>query len=135
MSIWKKIFSKKAIKSHQTYNFDLSNNEGKAIEDFSKLNEDNRIMQIMILGDTGDLKYFDLLRFSIESDPSINVKFAALKRIHWFKEHPDLKPLLIGMQENKFIEKLEPYFSMALSRVGIISIEDFQNRINSYKEK
>ena len=135
MSIWKKIFSKKAIKSHHAYNFDLSNIEGKAIEDFSKLDEDHRIMQIIILGDTGNLKYFDLLRFSIESDPSINVKFAALKRIHFFKEHPDLKPLLIGMQENKFIEKPEPYFSMALSRVGIISIEDFQNRINSYKEK
>jgi len=135
MSIWKKIFSKKAIKTHQTYNFDLSSIEGKAIEGFSKLNEDDRIMQIMILCDTGNLKYFDLLRFSIESDPSINVKFAALKRIHLFKEHPDLKPLLIGMQENKFIEKLEPYFSMALSRVGIISIEDFQNRLNSYKEK
>jgi len=135
MSIWKKIFSKKAIKTHQAYNFDLSNIEGRAIEGFSKLNEDDRIMQIMILGDTGDLKYFDLFRFSIESDPSINVKFAALKRIHLFQEHPDLKPLLIGMQENKFIEKLEPYFSMALSRVGIISIEDFQNRLNSYKEK
>jgi len=135
MSIWKKIFSKKIIKNHQTYSFDLSNIEGRGIEDFSKLNEDNRIMQIMMLGDTGNLKYFDLLRFSIESDPSINVKFAALKRIHLFKEHPDLKPLLVGMQENKFIEKLEPYFSMALSRVGIISIEDFQNKINSYKEK
>ena len=135
MSIWKKIFSKKIIKNHQTYSFDLNNIEGREIEEFSKLNEDNRIMQIMMLGDTGNPKYFDLLRFSIESDPSINVKFAALKRIHLFKEHPDLKPLLIGMQENKFIEKLEPYFSMALSRAGIISIEDFQNRINSYKEK
>jgi len=135
MSIWKKIFSKKAIKSRQNYDFDLSNIEGKAIKDFSKLNEDNRIRQIMILGDTGNLKYFNLLRFSIESDPGINARFAALKRIHLFKEHPDLKPLLIGMQENKFIEKLEPYFSMALSRVGIISIEDFQNRLNSYKEK
>jgi hypothetical protein len=135
MSIWKKIFSKKAGKSHQTYNFDLSNIEGKAIEDFSKLNEDNRVIQIMILGDTGNLKYFDLLRFSIESDPSINVKFAALKRIHFFKEHPDLKPLLTGMQGNRFIENLEPYFSMTLSRTGVISIEDFKNRINSYKEK
>ena len=135
MSIWKKIFSKKIIKNHQTYSFDLNNIEGRGIEEFSKLNEDNRIMQIMMLGDTGNPKYFDLLRFSIESDPSINVRFASLKRIHLFKEHPDLKPLLIGMQENRFIEKLEPYFSMALSRVGIISIEDFQNRINSYKEK
>ena len=135
MSIWKKLFSKKAIKAQQTHAFDLSNIEGKAIGDFSKLNEENRIIQIMILGDTGNLKYFDLLRFSIESDPSINVKFAALKRIHLFKDHPDLKPMLIETQEKKFIEKLEPYFSMALSRVGIISIEDFQNRVNSYKEK
>jgi len=134
MSLWKKIFSKRPKQtSLQAYNFDLSDNRGKAIEDFSHLNADSRIMQIMILGDTGDLKYFDLMRFAIETDPDINVKFAALKRIHLFKEHPALKPMLIAIQEKGSVKNLEPYFSMALSRTGIISIDDFKSKINSYK--
>ena len=134
MSIWKKIFGTKQEKPLlQAYNFDISNDQGKAVEDFSNLNADSRLVRVMTLGDTGNLKYFDLLRFAIESDPDTGVRFAALKRIHLFKEHADLKPMLISMQENRAGEKLEPYFSMALSRVGIISIEDFQERINSFK--
>ena len=132
MSIWKKIFSKRPKQiSIQAYNFDLSNSQGKAIEDFSQLNGDSRLVQIMKLGDTADLKYFGLMRFAIESDPDIGVKFAALKRIHSFKEHPDLRPLLITMDERGLGKRLEPYFSMALSRLGIISIDDFKSRINS----
>ena len=134
MSLWKKIFLKRPEKTPlQAYNFDLSNSQGKAIEDFSQLDPDSRIMQIMILGDTGDLRYFELMRFAIETDPDINVKFAALKRIHLFKEHPALKPMLIAMQEKGSVKNLEPYFSMALSRTGIISIDDFKSRINFYK--
>ena len=132
MSIWKKIFSKRLKQIPiQAYDFDLSNLQGKAIEDFAQLNADSRLVQTMRLGDTGDLKYFALMRFAIESDPDTGVKFAALKRIHLFKEHPDLKPMLIKMDERGFGKGLEPYFSMALSRMGIISIDDFKNRINS----
>jgi len=134
MNIWRKIFRTKQKKALlQAYNFELSNEQGMAVEDFSNLNADNRIIQVVTLGDTGNLKYFDLLRFAIESDPDTGVRYAALKRIHLFKEHAALIPMLISMQENRAGEKLEPYFSMALSRVGIISIEDFKERINSLK--
>lgn len=85
------------------------------------------------MGDTGNLKYFDLLRFAIESETDTGVRFAALKRIHLFKEHAELKPMLVSMQEKGSGENLEPYFLMALSRAGIISIEDFKERINSLK--
>ncbi len=131
MSIWNKIFGKrKYINSTTEYNFNESEAKGKAMEDFSNLDADNRITQIMILGDSGNLKYFPLLKFAIQFDADIHVKFAALKRIHLFKEHPDLNPLLQEMQKNKEGDNLEPYFSMALSNVGIISIEDFKNKIN-----
>jgi hypothetical protein len=131
MHIWKKIFGRKVkTNSSNEYNFEASELKGKTIEDFSKLNADNRIRQIMILGDSANLKYFPLLKFAIQSDPDIGVKFSALKRIHLFKEHTELKPILIEMLENKKGESLEPYFSMALSRLEIITVEEFKNRIS-----
>lgn len=130
MDIWRKIFPKKR-KALESYDFDLSNQNGNAISDFSKLDADNRMIRIMKFGDTGNLKYFDLMIYSIQFDTDIDVKFAALKRIHLFKDHPSLKSILNKMNEDKSGDTLEPYFSMALSRLGIITLEEFKNKINS----
>jgi hypothetical protein len=135
MSIWQKIFGKgKKIESFTEYNYEVSEAEGKVIQDFSKLDADNRLRQIITLGDSGNLKYFPLLQFAIQSDTDTGVRFAALKRIHLFKTHPDLKPMLLEMLNNKTGENLEPYFSMALSRLEIITIEEFQNKINQQSQ-
>ena len=84
----------------------------------------------MSLGDTGQNKFFNLLRFSIQSDPDIDVRFAALKRIHLFTEHPELIPFLKSL--SKYDKpNLEPYLSMALRRVGVISQEEFNWRTNN----
>lgn len=135
MSIWKKIFGgKEKANIWAEYNFDLRDVNGKVMEDFAKLDADNRMRQVIILGDTANPKYFSLLQFAILTDPDIHVKFAALKRIHLFKGDPELEPMLVRMQENKTGDKLEPYFSMALSRLGIITIEEFQRKINQYSK-
>ena len=130
MNIWRKIFPKKS-EALQSYDFDLSSQNGNAIADFSKLDVNNRMFQIMKLGDRGDLRYFDLMLYAIQSDADIDVKFAALKRIHLFKDHPGLRSILNKMIEDKSGDQLEPYFSMALSRVGMISIEEFKTRVNN----
>lgn len=100
-------------------------------ERFAMLSSDERLGTVITLGDSGQVKYFDILRYSIQSDPDINVRFAALKRIHLFKDHPDLIPFLKGLNEKVTHSTLEPYLSMALSRVGIISLEEFKQRINN----
>jgi hypothetical protein len=85
----------------------------------------------MFLGDSGDLRNFALIRFAIQKDPDIHVKFAGLKRIHLFKGHPEFKEMITDLQKDGKGEKMEPYFSMALSKLGIISIEEFERRIKS----
>lgn len=103
--------------------------ENNSIEDFKKLDTENRFKKIMVLGDTGHPEYLDLLKYCITNEPEVGIKFAALKRIHLF-EKSEVIPFLTQLQDSATVSELEPYFSMALSRTGIISIEEFENRIN-----
>ena len=97
---------------------------------FAVLNTDQRLASVMATADSGDPQYFELLQHAILQDPDMHVKFAALKRIHLFAAHPGLVPLLVSMQANKAGDTLEPYFSMALLRAGLISQADFEQKMN-----
>lgn len=132
MNLFKKLFGNKN-KVDESTRFDKNQIDTNLTpeEKFASLNSDERLRAIMSLGDTGQNKFFDLLKFSIQSDPDIDVRFAALKRIHLFKEYPGLIPFLKSLSEDDKQPNLEPYLSMALSRVGIISQEDFNKRINN----
>ncbi|MEO8233987.1 MAG: hypothetical protein ABI549_01115 [Flavobacterium sp.] len=124
MSIFDKLFGRKEQKN---------NSEPKrlpTIEEFPKLISENRMRVIMILGDSGNLDFFPFLKYAIQDDSDINVKFVALKRIHLFKNHPHTIPMLTELKNNGIGEKFEPYFSMALSRLGIISIKEFEEKMN-----
>lgn len=90
---------------------------------------------IMFLGDSGKLEYFPFLKYAIRSDTDLNVKFAALKRIHLFKDHPETIQMLTDLKNDGLGQTYEPYFSMALSRLGVISIKEFENTINRQHER
>ena len=110
---------------------DLNENEKQLIREFSHLTIDDRLKRIIVLGDSGEPGCFKLLQYAIQYEPDLHIKFAALKRIHLFKGHPDLEPMLNLLKENKTSDNLEPYFSMALSQMGLITIEEFERRINA----
>jgi len=131
MNIFRRIFSK-TNERKKTAADRLADTEINSIDEFSRLPVDNRIIAIMKLGNapTINLIHFDIFRFAILSDPSINVKFAALKRIHFFKEHPDLIPMINKLKEEGHYKGLEPYFSMALHRLGLISLQELERIIN-----
>ena len=86
----------------------------------------------MKLGDREqvNMNHFQIFQFAILSDPDKNVKFAALKRIHLFKDHPGLMPMINKIRQENNDKNLEPYFSMALSRLGLISLSDFEKIVN-----
>lgn len=103
------------------------------LEDFPGLSSMDRMGVIMIMGNSGKHEFFPFLQYAIVWDEDINVKFAALKRIHLFRDHPDTITLMTEMKNNHASEHMEPYFSMALSRLGIISLEEFENKIKTAK--
>ena len=102
--------------------------EQQLLAQFTSLDDDSRLMQIITLGDHGDMKNFKLMQYAILSDPDNGVKCAALKRIHLFRSHPDLIPMMAKLKNDPSMEDLEPYFSMALSRLGLISLDEFEKR-------
>lgn len=101
------------------------------IEEFTKLTASERISLIMAMGDTGKADYFPFLKYAIQNDTDHNVKFAALKRIHLFKDNAEVVPFLTEIKNNGGGKVLEPYFSMALSRLGIITIKELEDIINN----
>lgn len=131
MNIFDKVFGKKRTvdTTHQTdINVDT-------VQEFTRLSSDKRMLTLMNFGDTPqvDSSHFPLFQFAILSETDKNVKLAALKRIHAFKDHPDAMPMMAKLMKENKSNDLEPYFSMALSRLGLISLEDFERKINNSK--
>ena len=134
MNILKKIFGikeKEAIVNNTDLNTERSELSG--LERFKSKSADERMMDIMMLGDTGNPKVFEILEYAIRNDIDSGVVMAALKRIHLFKENKELIPFLTELKNTKNMDSYEPYYSMALSRTGIITLEEFENKINGNK--
>lgn len=128
MGIFDKIFGRKQT-NEQT-------NEKKTIptiDEFPTLSPLDRMNIIIAVGNTGKSDYFPFLKYAILNDTDLNVKFAALKRIHLFKDNAEVLPMLTEIKNNGGGQKFEPYFSMALSKLGIITIKEFEDIINSAK--
>lgn len=131
MTLFKKLFSKKQSANRDSKSENPTNVLPQTPEDrFAFMSSNERLGAIMSLGDTGNLKYYGLLKYCILSDPDIDVRFAALKRFNVFMEHPDAVPFLQSLEGSKDKHSLEPYLSMALYRGGIITEEQFKRRIN-----
>jgi hypothetical protein len=129
MNFFKKLFGRKP--PMPSSGLAMTESESQLLEQFTSLDNDSRLMQIITLGDHADMKSFKLLQYAILSDPDDGVKCAALKRIHLFKGHPDLIPMMTKLKASGTTEDLEPYFSMALNRLGLISLQEFEEKIKN----
>src|SRR5687768_12542979 len=126
MGFFDKLFGKQTQKTEQ----DRESGKPTGLEGFAQLNAGDRMGMIMTMGDTGNLKHFPFLKYAIQKDPDMNVRFAALKRIHHFKDHPETISMLTELKNNGEGENYEPYFSMALSRLNIITLQEFEAKLN-----
>ena len=123
------LFSKRT-RPQNTEHPPLNESEQASLKEFSFLSADDRIRKIMTAGDTGSPAYFYLMQYAVLNDPDMNVKFAALKRIHLFAAHSGLLPMMKKLRETNPGNAMEPYLSMALSRLGLISTEEFEQKMN-----
>lgn len=131
MSIFNKLFGRQ--KNKQTSKQTSEKKTLPTLDEFTKLSSQDRMDLIMVLGDTGKPEYFPFLKHAILNDTNQHVTFAALKRIHLFKDNPEVVPMLTEIKNKGDGQDFEPYFSMALSRLGIITMEEFEEMINSAK--
>jgi hypothetical protein len=99
------------------------------ITQFCRLNGDDRLRQIMRWGDAGDSSKLKIFQHAILKDSDSGVKLAALKRIHLFQDKETVQSFLTNKETMEVGRTCEPYYSMALSRTGLISKEEFEKRI------
>ena len=126
MNILKKIFG---IKEKETIvnkiDLNTKNHELSGLEKFKSKNADNRMRDIMVLGDTGNPKAFEILEYAILNDKDSGVVMAGMKRLPNFKDDKRLSPLLENLKYKADIKKYEPYYSMTLLNLGIIDENEF----------
>lgn len=138
MGFFDKIFSKKnkALKiDFADVGLNLTESGKESIRKFANRNDKERMGDIMMLGDKGDPNFFYLIYYAVLFDYDKNVRFAALKRLHNFKDNPNFEILIKKLGEPNVGEELEPYYSMMLSRIGKISGTEFKDRINGKPEQ
>ncbi|CAN5278544.1 hypothetical protein BH09BAC6_BH09BAC6_11570 [soil metagenome] len=133
MGLFKRFFGKGPPSQALVADFDATNEEKQQIVGFLNSTSEKRIKNIIIYGNSGQLKYYKLLKYSILHDPDLDVKYAALKRIHLFSDHADTLTMLTELKNSSNTNYLEPYFSMALSKMGIISLKEFEEKMNNCK--
>jgi hypothetical protein len=97
---------------------------------FAAFKPDQRMQVAMIVGDSGDVKFYDFIKWCIEEDTDLGVRLAALKRLPNYIGHTDLPSFLVRLNQSTDKAKLEPYLSMALSKVGLITYDELNNRLN-----
>lgn len=131
MNIFKKLFGRQRQDKPGPPGLETNSSEKELLAQFTSLDDDSRLMQIITLGDHADKKSFKLMQYAILNDPDDGVKCAALKRIHLFKGHPDLIPMMTQLKEANKMEDLEPYFSMALQRLGLITQQELEDKVKN----
>jgi hypothetical protein len=105
---------------------DISNK--KFISYFNELKHPNsKLKLIMLLGDTKNIKFYDLLKHCVLNDPDQNIRFAALKRISYFQSQRLKEEIFDKIIERNDIENYEPYFSIVLSSIGEDWTSEFIN--------
>ena len=138
MGFFDRIFSKKNSEPEIDFanvGLNLTDSGKESIRKFANRTDKERMGDIMMLGDKGDPNFFYLIYYAVLFDYDKNVRFAALKRLHNFKDRPNFENLIKKLGEPNVGEELEPYYSMMLSRIGKISETEFKERINGKSEQ
>ena len=138
MGIFNKKFGTKKKNSEIDFNqigLNLSESGKESIRKFISRTDKERMGDVILLGDKGDQNFFYLIYYSALFDSDINVRFAALKRIPNFQGNPNLDKLIDRLGQPNVGEILEPYYSMMLFRLGKISEDELNDKLNNEQEQ
>lgn len=99
----------------QKFKFEVSND--KLISFFNLIqNIESKIKLVMHLGETKNKSFLEFLKYCIINQKNPHIRFAALKRVPFYKEE-NLKHFFEELISKNKQDELEPYFSIALSSI------------------
>lgn len=97
---------------------------------FAAFNSDSRMQTVMIIGDEAKVQFYEFIKWCIIQDPDLGVRLAALKRLPNYFDQKDLPQFLLQLDNLPYKLTLEPYISMALSKLKLITQEELAKRLN-----
>ncbi len=118
MSIFDKLFGRQG-----------HTNEKKTIptlDEFTKLSAEDRMGVIMVVGGTGKSEYFPFMKYAVLNDTDLPVKLAAFKRIHLFKDNPEVVPMLIEIKTIKADKISNPTFPWRYRDLGSSPLQNLR---------
>lgn len=98
-----------------------------SLEVFISKSPHERLKYILSINSYNNLENFKILEYVIYYDNDFELISASLKRIGKFKRDDLLIPILNELKKKDHIKNHEPYFSMLLLNVGMITKEEFNN--------
>lgn len=97
--------------------------------EFYKADEDTRMRKIIDWCEKVDDSKLNVVQYAILHDSDLGVKMAGLKRIHLFRNKAAIREFLKDEMTLIIGRKCEPYYSMALSKAGLISFQEYERRM------
>lgn len=132
MGILDKLFGKRTSNTEaDLHALELNAQEEGHVRTFRTKPVKERMGVIMMLGDKGDPGHWGMMRYALLLDPDKDVTFAALKRIGNFPDKEGAAKVLQELDLRGSGNSLEPYLSMAKTRLGLMTSEEFEARMNS----
>ena len=99
----------------QKFKLEVSND--KLISYFDQIQDiESKIKLVMHLGETKNKSFLEFLKYCIMNERNSHIRFAALKRIPFYKNE-NLKHFFEELISKNQQDELEPYFSIALSSI------------------
>jgi len=115
MNLFNKLFKEKMINKKNLTNLEV----------FISKNSSEKLKYIISISNYSSQENFKILEYAICNDNNPEIITASLKRIGKFKKNELLIPLLKDLKKKDYIKNHEPYFSMLLLNIGIITEEEF----------
>ena len=100
---------------------------------FASFSEDDRVKNIVFIGEKGLLDGVPLMIWVFEHESSQSVVFSALKRVQNFPDKRQFVKWLQVVSDRFSSQSLEPYFTFALFKLGEITEDEMKSRLNHEK--
>lgn len=110
----------------------LGVNNSLLVSEFSELNNKDRMIQLIFIGETGESVFFSIIKHAILNDSDTDVKFAALKRVHLYRNCNGFEQLLEDAFAINKNDELEPYFAMAINKINESWVDKYKG--NAYRQ-
>lgn len=93
---------------------------------------EERLRLVMYLGDQNNEAFVPLLAYALEHDENSDVRMGAMKRLGYWGNHRDVRPVCERIAATGTWQEIEPYFTMGLHGMSTEWAAELADQLSSY---